>query len=45
MDQTTVETKPAASTVTVEKVGPHLGAEIGGVDSSKPLDDATLTAR
>ena len=44
MDQTTVETKPAASTVTVEKVGPHLGAEIGGVDTSKPLDDATVKA-
>jgi taurine dioxygenase len=44
MDQTNVETKLATSTVVPEKVGPHLGAEIHGVDTSKPLDEATVKA-
>ena len=44
MDQLTVEAKQALSTIEVEKVGPHLGAEIHGVDASRPLDAATVRA-
>ena len=31
-------------TIAVRKVGAACGAEIGGVDLSKPLDDATFVA-
>ena len=44
MDQLTVEAKHALSTIDIEKVGPHLGAEIHGVDASRPLDAATVRA-
>lgn len=42
MDQTLVDTKLLTTTVDVERVGPHLGAEIHGLDTSQPLDEATV---
>ena len=30
--------------IAISPIHPHIGAEIAGVDTSKPLDDATLAA-
>ena len=44
MHQTNLESTLTTAAIEVEKVGPHLGAEIRGVDTGKPLDAVTVQA-